>query len=198
MGIEEIKKSRRFVESARRLVKGRYVLRSDNQQAFEAIEDLQIQLNEYFSLLGAELVLEASAGVARLIEVQDLDYQVSFAAKKTLNPQESLICLFLRQRRHEHITGKDIITESVVVSEDDIWNFCLAFNSQKIAKRFRTDVFDVAISSLKEKQILSQNSDGTYTVTPVCDIIIPHDLVSSYLEEAKKYFSSRIAKEYAE
>lgn len=198
MAFEDIKKSRRFVEAARRLVKGRYVLRSDNQLAFEAIEDLQIQLNEYFSLQGAELVIEASTGVARLVEVQDFDYQVSFSAKKTLNPLESVICLFLRQRRHEHITGKDVVTESVVVTDDDIWNFCLPFNRQKIVKRFRTDEFDVAISSLREKQVISRNSDGTYTVTPVCDIIIPHDLVSNYLEEAKKYFASRTAKDLPE
>lgn len=190
MSIEDIKKTKKFVESARRLVKGKFVLRSDNKQAFEAIEDLQYQLNEYFSLLGAELIIDEVAGVARLIELQDMDYQVSFGLKKMLGPIESVICIYLRSRRHEHLTGKDVVTETVVVSEDDIWTFCSQFNKkQRIEKKFRTDEFVPAIAGLKEKQIISENTDGTYTITPVCDIILNHDQIEGHLEAAKKFFA---------
>lgn len=189
MAVEDIKKTRKFVESARRLIKGKFVLRSDNKQAFEAIEDLQYQLNEYFSLIGAELIIDEVAGVARLMELEDMDYQVTFGLKKMLGPIESVICVYLRLRRHEHLTGKDVVTESVVVSEDDLWSFCKQFNKKRIEKKFRVDDFNPAINGLKEKQILSENSDGTYTITPVCDIVLNHDQIEGHLEAAKKFFA---------
>lgn len=198
MAVEDIKKTKKFVECARRLIKGKFILRSDNKQAFEAIEDLQYQLNEYFSLIGAELVIDEIAGVARLMELQDMDYQVSFGHKKTLGPIESVICIFLRSRRHEHLTGKDIVTETVVVSEDDIWSFCRQFNRKKLEKKFRVDEFNPAINGLKEKQILSENTDGTLTITPVCDIVLNHDQIAGHLEAAKKFIAAHSTAEVVE
>lgn len=198
MAIEDIKKTKKFVESARRLIKGKFILRSDNKQAFEAIEDLQYQLNEYFSLIGAELVIDEVAGIARLIELQDMDYQVSFGLKKMLGPIESVVCIYLRNKRHEHLAGKDVVTETVVVSEDDIWSFCRQFNKKRIEKKFRTEEFTPAIIGLKEKQILSENTDGTYTITPVCDIILNHDQIAGHLEAAKKFFAVNSAAEVVE
>lgn len=185
-----IKKTKKFAESARRLLKGRFLIRSDNETAFQCVVDLKYDLEEYFSHLGADFILDESQGIAYLKENFEQDFQVSFGQSKTLTGMETLIVIFLRQRRNDYLNGKDIVNENVIVSLDEIRSFCLHFNKRIQEKKFNNGEFLPTIDSLKSKQFITENSDHTYTVTPICEIILPHDEVTACLNAAEKYFSS--------
>lgn len=189
-------KTNRFVEAARRLLSGRYVIRARNPKGFQVITDNARQLSDYFELAGAELKVNETLGVAYLTSIHEDDdsSQIRFGKKITLTPTETLALIFMRKLRTEYFDSPTAEAESPLLDVEKIKEAMRAVLRYDNDRDFQK-IFEKTIDRFKDLQFLIGQEIDSLAITPVVDIALPADQVQTLLIAAQKFF---IAKESQE
>lgn len=180
-------KERRFAQMARRCINSRFILRNRSQELFLNLNTYHKELNQYFMKMGLELKLDNELGIAQLVDIKELELQYSAGKKIKLGARETILTIYLRQKRMDYFTG-DPESEVATISEESMREFLNEFNQEKEDKKFQRE-FKQTIKRLLDLQILlNLQEEYQYEISPICDLIIPADHIQLLLDKAKIYF----------
>jgi hypothetical protein len=183
------RKTPRFTEASRRLLSGKYVIRSKNPKAFQVIADNTVALTEYFSLSGGDLTVNETLGVAYLLSnpEDDESTQIRFGKRSALRAIETLALVLIRKQRLEYFDSSTAESESPVLDQEKLKAAMATVIKKPTEKAFNQD-YKTAIDALKDLQVLL-GEDDKLVISPVADIALPSDEITSSLIAAEKYFS---------
>lgn len=180
------------MEAARRLMSGRYVIRSRSPKGFQTIVDNMRPLEDFFSLVGGELNINETLGVAYLSSNTEDDdtSQIKLGRKITLKPAETLALIFLRKQRTEYFTSANAETENPLLDTEKLKSAMALILKTENDKEFQK-IFDKTLEQFKEYQFLLGTEESSLVISPVVDIALPADEVQSLLTAAEKYFAAK-------
>jgi len=181
---------KRFADMIRRCLSTRFIVRRKSKELFSNLTSYQKEINNYLLKIGLELKLHGDLGVAYLENLVQLDLQNRVSRAINLNPYETLLTIYLRQKRMDYFTG-DPDSEIAPVMRDDLREFLQGFNVEKVDKNFQRN-FNNCLNRLIELQILfKMKEEHLFEISPICDLIIPADHIHKLLDDAKKYFANK-------
>lgn len=175
----------------RRLFKNRFLLRSKNEFWFQILVEHQGQVRSFLNKMAADLELDSTWGVAYIkplsVEIEDqLDYQLGKQA--TLSRYSSLLIYFLRLQRLNFYRNPE--GEAPLVKREDMRVFLIDFNTHLDSSRFERE-FNKCIQELIDIQILLRSSvEDLFEISPVCDVLLTADNLSSFRSRFELYFKS--------
>ena len=181
------------IDAIRRLLNNKFVLRTNGEKAFQSICDLRNYLEDYFEQMGADLVIDDALGVAYLLETENEksgSSSLSFGRKTELAPIETMAVLFLRQKRLAHLSDVKTMTDSATITSDELRTHLIPYSELGEGKLYQKK-FEATLERLRELQIVTVNQDTTFTITPICDLILPVEKVAAINIAAEKYFARR-------
>lgn len=187
-------KDKKLAGIIRRCLSLRYILRRRNRQLFSNILNYRTALNEFFYKAGAQLLVNEALGIAYLEPLHEFDDEIEYRLGRsvTLQPFETLLLIFLRQKRMEYFSG-DIDSETPWVKREEMREFLLEFNQEKEERKFQL-AFDRVLKQLQSNQILlSSEDDALYEISPVCDVVLPADEIHQMQQRAQAYFINKTA-----
>ncbi len=177
----------------RRLLKSRFILRSQNEKWFELILDRRKELQKIFDTMAARLEINESLRVAYLrpstAEVEEaLDYQLG--RKKQLSSLASALIIYLRHQRLQyflHPTSDPM----PLIELMNLREYLEKFNTNTLDSQFERS-FRKALSELVDLQILieTKNDSGIYEITPLCELLLSQDNISNIYDKMTEYFKS--------
>lgn len=178
----------------RRLLRGRFILRSRNEGQYKNILDLREELQKVILKLGAHLEVNEILGLAYIrplsVEIEDaIGFQLG--AARSLNRMSSMLLLYLRSRRLlffqnpeqadlplvERAELRQYINEYVVEKED-----------RKVEREFRA-----SLDELIELQVLIPLDENyeRFEISPITDILMGAEVVTELRKKVEVFFSSR-------
>lgn len=186
-----LRKTSRFTEATRRLLTGRFIVRSKNAKAFQTIADNQKQLEAFFNLAGGDLHINETLGVAYVSgNVEDDDSsQIRFGRKVTLKAAETLALVFIRKQRVEYFSSANAEAESPLLDIEKLKTAMSLVIKTDTDRKFQK-VFSDTIDRFKELQFLFGNEEESLVISPVVDIALPADEIAVTLTAAEKFFAS--------
>ncbi|NJL25220.1 MAG: DUF4194 domain-containing protein [Calothrix sp. SM1_5_4] len=188
------KKTVRFTEAVRRLLSGRYVIRSRNPKAFQSIVDNEGQLMDYFDLAGGDLHINDMLGVAYVSSnsEDDENCQIRFGRKVTLKASETLALIFIRRQRAEYFDSANAEAESPLLDIEKLKSaMALVMKKDEATDKDFQREFGKTLDRLKELQILMGDEHDSLVISPVADIVLPADEIQTYAQAAEKYFTAK-------
>lgn len=182
------RKERRFASLLRKCLGSRFILRNQNTALFSELISSENKINQYLFKMGLLLKIENELGVAYLstIDKLDLDYKIEKTVK--LGPIDTLVLIFLRQKRMEHYSG-DLEHPHVLIKKESIREFLDEFNTQIEDRKFQVQ-FERSIKRHLDLQVLTSTKEETlFEISAVTDILLSADDTSTLLKQAKSYFN---------
>ncbi|NCN39871.1 DUF4194 domain-containing protein [bacterium] len=176
----------------RRLMRHRYILRSNNVQWFQRISDHRLQLQKVLDAFFLQLIVDESLGVSYISEADpDIEESLAFqiSRKKRLGAYSTLLLIQLRHERLQfYLNPKENAVP--MVSKEQLREYLKGFDTHQIEARFET-AFKSALQSLRDLQVLSETKveSGNYEITAICDLLVPQDEIQSLRQKIQTYFS---------
>lgn len=177
----------------RRLLRGRFILRSRNEIQYKTILDFREELQKVFNKLAAHLEVNEILGLAYVRpSSSELDEAIGFqlGPSRTLNRMSSMLLLYLRSRRLlffqspeqsdlplvERVELRQYINEYVAEKED-----------RKVEREFRA-----SLEELVELQVLIPLDENyeRFEISPVTDILMAAEVVTELRKKIETYFKS--------
>lgn len=186
-------KTKKLAGIIRRCLGQRYILRTRSPELFQSLLIHSEDLRSFFATASLELRMNEPLGIAYLsvIDAQEEEMEYRWGRTKILGSLETLVLIFLRQKRMEYFTG-NAISEIALIRNSEIREYLRGFSEEKEDKKFQRK-FDEVLGNLIENQILlntplSHEGDSSYEITPVCDILLPADRIWELKSQAQTYF----------
>ncbi len=184
----------------RRLLKNRFIIRRSNEKWFQAIIEHRQAIQSIFQKRYFCLEINETIGVIYLRpESEEIEERIGFQMhkKKSLSMFSSILALHLRKERLRFYMNPGS-SEIPLISNLNLREFLQTFNQLKVDSQFER-VFRKAIEELIEQQLLkeTQQDSGIYEITPICDVLIPGDMLVAIEGKIKAYFS-RFGKSWSE
>lgn len=177
----------------RRLLRGRFILRSRNEIQYKTILDFREELQKVFNKMAAHLEVNEILGLAYVRpSSSELDESIGFqlGPSRTLNRMSSMLLLYLRSRRLlffqspeqsdlplvERVELRQYINEYVAEKED-----------RKVEREFR-----VSLEELVELQVLIPLDENyeRFEISPVTDVLMAAEVVTELRKKIEIYFKS--------
>ena len=177
----------------RRLFKTRFLLRSKNEFWFQILVEHQGQVRSFLNKMAADLELDPTWGVAYIkplsAEIEDqLDYQLGRQAH--LSRYASLLIYFLRLQRLNFYRNPE--GEAPLIKREDMRVFLTDFSNHIDSSRFERE-FNKCLDELIEIQVLLRASvEDLFEISPVCDVLLTVDNLSSFKSRFELYFKSLV------
>lgn len=175
----------------RRCLSSRYIIRSRQKDLFIKLITYHKDLTKFFNTMGVELVINEDIGIAYLQTQPEVDEELDykFGRQIQLSALETLMLLYVRQKRIDHYTGH-LENETPLIGLKDLREFLTEFNFEKEDRKFQQR-FERSINQMIGHQIiLATKNPEQFEISPVCDVVLPADKISRLNSQAQSYFNS--------
>ncbi|MEQ9364606.1 MAG: DUF4194 domain-containing protein [Leptospirales bacterium] len=169
----------------------RFILRSERQKLFLAIVEQRGALGEYFSRMGARLVVDEGLGIAYLQSMTEHDEYIEYRLGRTkrLSPLETLLLFLLRWYRKNYFL-EEADMEMPVISVERIREMLEEYKPEREGRTFEQKL-KRAIENLGDlKILLKTDHPERFAVSPVADVLLTADRIERSLNRARDYFAS--------
>lgn len=178
----------------RRLLRGRFILRSRNEGQYKNILDLREELQKVIMKLGAHLEVNEILGLAYIrplsVEIEDaIGFQLG--AARSLNRMSSMLLLYLRSRRllfFQNPEQADLPLVERAELRQYINDYVVEKEDRKVEREFRA-----SLDELIELQVLIPLDENyeRFEISPITDILMGAEVVTELRKKVEVFFSSR-------
>ncbi len=171
----------------------RFILRSERQKLFLSIVEQRGDLSDYFSRMGARLVVDEGLGIAYLQSLpehdEDIDYRLG--RTKRLSALETLLLFVLRWYRNNYFFGDgEADMEMPVIDVERIREMLEEYKPAKAERAFEQKLKRAIDNFSDLKILLKTDHPERFAVSPVTDVLLPADGIERSLNRARDYFAS--------
>lgn len=178
----------------RRLLRGRFILRSRSENQYKTIIDLREDLQKVVGKMGAHLEVNEILGVAYIRPYSaEIEEAIGFqlGSSKTLNRMTSMLLLYLRSRRllfFQNPEQSDLPLVERSELRQYLGEYVIEKEDRKVEREFRA-----SLDELVDLQVLIPiNADyERFEISAVCDILMGAEAVGELRKKIEIYFKAR-------
>jgi hypothetical protein len=175
----------------RRLLRGRFILRSRNEAQYKTILDLREDLQKVVIKMGATLEVNEILGLAYLRPYSaDLEEAIGFQLGSTrmLNRMTSLLLLYLRSRRLLFFQNPEQ-ADLPMVERSELRMYLSEYVVEKEDRKVERE-FRASLEELVELQVLLPFNENyeRFEISPVTDILMNASAVDELRKKIEGYF----------
>jgi hypothetical protein len=183
-------KNKKLMNILRRCLNSRFILRFRSRDLFDNLSAQLDPVNEYFSQIGAEVVLDNRLGIAYVRELAELEGKdiPQLGRKSEFSPYETVTLLFLRKKRMDYFSG-EVKEEHPIVTKKEVKDFLETYKTGEDDSKFQSKL-DKVIKNLSYWQVLHKKGTNTYEISPVCEILLTAEAIKAMQAASEKYFEN--------